>query len=331
MGDVHLTLACGNYDRTRALLDGTVKPEGIDLTTIAVPTPERMFRMIQNDEFDVCESSSAMFLAGFEAGRQWIGLPVFPHRRFRHGYVLVNTEKGIERPEDLRGKRMGIAVYTNSAAVWVRGFLQHDFGVAPEEITWITAADEEVPEWEAPPGVRIERAPAGTRLQDWLVDGRIDAMMMPDLVEAFRDGSSSVRRLFPNFREVEEDYFRRTGFFPIMHIIIVRSAIIERYPWVGISMMKAFERSKQICFDYFRDQRKSSLAFFGAAWEEQRALMGPDAWPYTLERNRPTLEAMLEYAHEQGITRRGFTVDELFHPTTHTYDPIFDKTIWADR
>src|SRR5437867_7986671 len=128
MGDIHLTMSCGDYDRTRPLIDGRVKPEGIELTTIPLPTPERMFRMIQNGEFDICESSTGMFLSGLDSGRPWAGIPVFPHRRFRHSYIMVNAEKGIERPEDLRGKRVGVAFYTNSAALWVRGFLQHDYG-----------------------------------------------------------------------------------------------------------------------------------------------------------------------------------------------------------
>jgi len=331
MSDIHLTMSCGDYDRTRALIDGRVKPEGIELTTLPLPTPERMFRMIQNGEFDVCESSSAMFLAGLDAGRPWIGIPVFPHRRFRHSYIVVHAEKGIERPEDLRGRRVGIAAYTNSAAMWVRGFLQHDYGVTPDAIRWVTAAEEDVEEWEPPAGVHIERAPANTRLQDLLVSGDLDAMIFPDMVEAFRDGSAPIRRLFPDYRTVEEEYFRRTGYFPIMHLMIVRKDVIDRYPWVGITMMKAFERAKQLCYDYIRDQRKSSLVFFGAAWEEQRALMGPDPWPYALEPNRSTLEALLQYAHEQGVTRRRYAVEDLFHPTTYTYDPVFDRTKWADR
>ena len=331
MADIHLTMSCGDYDRTRPLIDGRVKPEGIELTTIPLPTPERMFRMLQNAEFDVCESSSAMFLAGLDAGRPWIGIPVFPHRRFRHSYMLVNTEKDISRPEDLRGRRVGIPVYTNSAAVWVRGFLQHDYGVPPEDIIWVTGAEEEVPEWTPPPGIRIERPPEGTRLQNLLVSGEIDAMVMPDMVEAFREGHSHLQRLFPNYKEVEQDYYRRTSFFPIMHIMVVRNDVIDRYPWVGITMMKAFERAKQSCYDYFRDQRKSSMAWYGAAWEEQQAILGPDPWPYTLERNRPTLDAMLQYSYEQGITKRRYAVEEILHPTTHTYDPVFEKTIWADR
>jgi 4,5-dihydroxyphthalate decarboxylase len=324
-------MSCGDYDRTRPLIDGRVRPEGIELTTIPLATPERMFRMVENGEFDVCESSTGMFLSGLDMGRSWVGIPVFPHRRFRHSYIMVNTDKGIKAPEDLRGRRVGLAFYTNSAAIWVRGFLQHDYGVAPRDVTWVTGSEEDAVGWEAPAGVRIERAPPGSRLQNLLVSGDIDAMVYPDMVEAFREGTSKIQRLFPNHVEVETDYYRRTGYFPIMHVMIVRQDVIERYPWVGITLMKAFERAKQVCYDYIRDQRRSSLAFFGAAWEAQQALMGADPWPYTLERNRPTLEALLLYAEEQGITRRRYVVDDLFHPTTRTYDPIFDKTIWADR
>jgi 4,5-dihydroxyphthalate decarboxylase len=331
MAKLHLSLALGDYDRTRPLIDGTVQAEGLDLTVIPLPTPERMFRMAQFDEFDVCESSSAMFLAARAQGRRWTALPVFPHRRFRHSYVFVRDDAGIATPEDLAGRRVGVAIYMNSAALWVRGILQHEYGVPLESITWVTGADEEIEGWRPPPGIRVERCPAGERLQTLLRSGGIDAQIFPDVLEAFREGSGRVRRLFPNYKEVEQDYFRRTGMFPIMHVMIVRDEILERDPWVATSLVKAFQQAKDACYRYIRDQRKSSLAWYGALWEEERTLLGADPWPYTFAENRATLETMLQYAHEQGLIPDRWAPESLFAPSTLRYDPNAEKTIWADR
>ncbi len=331
MPRIHLTMAVGDYDRTRPLIDGTVQPEGIDLTVIPLPTPERMFRMAHFEEFDICESSSAVFLAGRARGRRWTAIPVFPHRRFRHSYVFVRKDAGIREPRDLIGRRVGVAIYMNSAALWVRGILQHEYGVPLESITWVTGADEEIEDWQPPPGVRIERCPAGERLQNLLLRGEIDAQIFPDVLESFREGSERIARLWPNYKEVEQDYYRRTGIFPIMHVMIIRDAVLERDPWVATALMKAFQQAKELCYAYIRDQRKSSLAWYGALWEEERALLGPDPWPYTFAANRATLETLLQYAHEQGLIPARWAPETLFAPASLHYDPNAPKTIWADR
>jgi 4,5-dihydroxyphthalate decarboxylase len=331
VANIHLTMSCGDYDRTRPLIDGSVQPEGIDLTVIPLPTPERMFRMLQYDEFDVCESSSAMFLAARARGRRWTAFPVFPHRRFRHSYVFIRGDAGIRSPSDLAGRRVGVAVYMNSAALWIRGNLQHDYRVPLESITWVTGADEEIEDWQPPAGIRIERCPPGERLQNLLLRGDIDAQIFPDVLESFRTGDSRVQRLFPNYKEVEQDYFRRTGIFPIMHVMVVRDEVLERDPWVATALTKAFQRAKEACYAWIRDQRKSSLAWYGALWEEERALLGPDPWPYTFAENRATLETLLEYAHEQGLIPERWAPETLFAPSTLRYDPTADKTMWADR
>ena len=331
MARLHLSMSIGDYDRTRPLIDGTVQPEGMDLTVIPLPTPERMFRMMQFDEFDVCESSSAMFLAARARGKRWTAIPVFPHRRFRHSYVFVNRGAGVREPRDLIGRRVGVAVYMNSAALWVRGILQHEHGVPLDSVTWVTGADEEIEDWEPPPGIRVERCPVGERLANLLLRGEIDAQIYPDLLEAFREGTSNLGRLWPNYKEVEQDYFRRTGIFPIMHVMVVRDEVLERDPWVATALVKAFQQAKEVCYRYIRDQRKSSLAWFGAQWEEEQALLGPDPWPYTFAENQQTLETLLQYAHEQGLIPERWAPETLFAPSTVRYDPNADKTIWADR
>jgi 4,5-dihydroxyphthalate decarboxylase len=272
-----------------------------------------------------------MFLAARAQGRRWTGIPVFPHRRFRHSYVFIRSGAGIREPRDLAGRRVGVAVYMNSAALWVRGTLQHEYGVPLESITWVTGADEEIEDWQPPAGIRIERCPPGERLQNLLLRGEIDAQIFPDVLEAFRQGSGQVGRLWPNYKEVEQDYFRRTGIFPIMHVMVVRDEVLERDPWVATAVTKAFQRAKEACYAYIRDQRKSSLAWYGALWEEERALLGPDPWPYTFAENRATLETLLQYAHEQGLIPEPWAPESLFAPSTLRYDPTADKTMWADR
>jgi 4,5-dihydroxyphthalate decarboxylase len=331
MGRLHLTMSVGDYDRTRPLIDGLVQPEGMDLTVIPLSTPERMFRMMQFDEFDICESSSAMFLAARARGTRWTAIPVFPHRRFRHSYVFVNRAADIREPGDLRGRRVGVAVYMNSAALWVRGILQDEYNVPLDSVTWVTGADEEIEDWQPPPGVRVERCPVGERLANLLVRGDIDAQIYPDLLEVFREGEGGIGRLWPNYKEVEQDYYRRTKMFPIMHVMVVRDEVLERDPWVATALVKAFQQAKDVCYRYIRDQRKSSLAWFGAQWEEELVLLGPDPWPYTFPENRATLETLLRYAHEQGLIPERWAPEPLFAPSTLQYDPNAEKTIWADR
>ncbi len=316
MADLRLTVSCGDYDRTRFLIDGTVKVPGLELTTIPLVSAERHARFTQNLEFDVCELQMGVYLGWKSRGIPVTAIPAFPHMKFFHGSVLVNPRSRINGPEDLRGKRVGIQAHFNPVALWMRGVLQHEHGVAPEEILWVTNSAEQVAPWEVPPGLRIERAPTGRRITRMLEDGEIDAVMLPSVAPTFWSGKTSARRLWPNYREIEADYYRRTGIFPIRHTVVIKDEILKNHPWVAASVLQAFEQAKTLGLEHMSDQRRSFLAWYGAEMEEEQAFFGADFWSYSLKKNRATLETMLVYAEEQAITTRKLEVDELFAAST---------------
>jgi 4,5-dihydroxyphthalate decarboxylase len=315
MPDIRLTLSCGDYDRTRPLIEGAVRPRDIDLTVIPLPSAERHTRFVRHLEFDICELQIAQYLGLKGRGAPLTALPVFPHRRFHHSCAMVRKDAGIERPEDLRGKRVGIHAWHNPIALWVRGLLQHEHDVPPGAIQWVGDADEDVPGWTPPDWLHIERAPAGWSAERLLEAGQVDATLVADVGVA-DSAASPARRLWPNYRQVEQDYYRRTGIFPIRHVVVLKEAVLQRHPWVGPRVVQAFEDAKQQAYRYWADHRRSYLAWFGAEQEEERALLGADPWPYAVQPNRVALETLLNYAVEQGITARRLAVEELFAPGT---------------
>lgn len=315
MSNPRLTLSCGDYDRTRPLIEGAVRPRGIDLSVIPLPSAERHARFARDLEFDLCELQIVQYLGLKTHGAPLTALPVFPHRRFHHSCVMVRKDAGIEQPEHLRGRRVGIHAWHNPIALWVRGTLQHDHGVAPETIQWVADADEDVPGWTPPDWLQIERAPAGQSAERLLKAGAVDATLVAD-VGVSEEGTSPARRLWPNYRQVEQEYYRRTGLFPIRHLVVVKQEVLERYPEVGPAVVQAFEDAKRQAYRYWADHRRSYLAWFGAEQEEERALLGADPWPYSVEANRVVLETVLDYAAEQGITPHRLAVEELFAPGT---------------
>lgn len=287
MGDLNLTLACEDYDRTRPLRDGSVKPEGIDLNYLVLPVEEIFWRMLRYEEFDVAELSMGAFLVDASRGRRpFVAIPVFPSRTFRHRCIFVNVTSGIERPEDLRGKRVGVPEYTMTASVWLRGLLQHEYGVAPEEIHWFQGGEEQPGrkdrvEFDPPPKVRLGVIPEDRTLNEMIESGEIDALMSPRMPSCFLSGSPKVRRLFPDFKRVEMDYFRKTGIFPLMHTVVIRMGVYEKNPWVAQSLYKAFCEAKDLCFSQIYDSNvlRNSLPWTIADYEETRLLMGGDYWP----------------------------------------------------
>jgi 4,5-dihydroxyphthalate decarboxylase len=315
MGKLHLSLSCGDYDRTRYLVDGTVQPEGIDLTVIPLVSSERHDRFTRSLEFDVCELQMGVFLGWMARGAPFTAIPVFPHRKFCHGNVVVGVNSGIERPEDLSGKTIGMQAHFNPVSVWMRGLLQEEYGVDAHSLKLRTNAREQVPGWSPPAWMDFERVPSG-RVEDVVAAGKMDVFMLPDVGLAVRQGGSSVRRLWPNYREVEIDYFRRTGIFPIRHTVVVKNEVLERDPWVAASLVKAFTRARDMGIAHMSDQRRSFLAWYGAALEEEREVLGDDAWPYTVEDNRVGLETMARYATMCGVTDRTLTVEEMFVEST---------------
>jgi len=310
---VELTLACGDYEITRPLKEGTVKPDGIDLKVVtAMDSPTRHWRFLRNREFDMAEVSSSSYIAARDNGLAFRAIPVFPHRRFRHGFVFINTGKGISKPADLVGKKVGVKFFLNSAALWLRGILQHDYGVPFRSIDWFTELDEDIAEARLE-GVRITRVPTGRTIVDMLLDGELDAVLHPDLIAPLRERDPRVGRLFPDYKADEAAWFNKTGIFPIMHVLGIRQEIVEKYPWVPVNMFVAFEEAKAVAMKRMENPRIVPLAWYRESWEEQQAILGRDPWEYGLtERNRHNLETLVGYSHEQGLIRRRIPLEELF-------------------
>lgn len=319
---LRLSIATELYDRTAALHDGRVRPEGIEATWLALNVEQTFWRMLQHREFDVSELSLASYVIRRDQGHaDLVALPVYLSRTFRHDCIYVNADAGIREPKDLLGRRMGVPEYQITAAVFARGLLSDDFGVAPADLHWFQGGLEEpgrVPHTRVDPPVPIEKIPNDKTLARMLEDGEIDALISPRVPSTFKSGSGKVVRLFPDPWSVARDYFTRTAIFPIMHLVVIRSEIVDANPWVPQTLSKAFLAAKRIADANLRETAALpiSLPFLVQHAEETATLMGADFWPYGVEPNRPTLEAFTRYAHEQGLigTRPG--IEELFPEST---------------
>ena len=319
MANIQLTLACEDYDRTRPIKDGRIKPEGIEINYLVMSVEEIFWRMMKYEEFDVSELSMGAFLTAAARGRRpFVAIPVFPSRTFRHRCIFINTASGIGRPEELRGKRMGVPEYSMTAAVWLRGLFEHEYGIPPSEIHWIQAGEEQPGrkdrvDFEMPPGVRMDSKNDRT-LNEMIASGEIDAMMSPRMPTCFLEGAPNVRRLFPNYRQAEMDYFAKTGLFPIMHVMVIKRAIYEKDPWVAQTLYKAFCEAKDLCMRELYDTNilRVSLPWTSAEYEDTRDLMTADYWPYGLTSNRMNLETLHDYLYEQGLIKQRLNLDELF-------------------
>src|SRR2546423_4196320 len=326
MANLRLTFACGPYDRTQALRDETIRPEGIELNYVTLQPAEIFWRMLQFKEFDASEMSLSNYTTLVSGGQApFIAIPVFPSRVFRHGYFFINTMQGIAQPADLKGKRGGVPEYSMTAAVYMRGLLEHEYGVKPSDVEWVQGRADRRGH-KLPADIRLTQAPAGTELGDLLERGEIDFMMTANNPLAFRRGSGKVRRLFPNYAEVEKDYYRRTRIYPIMHTVVIRRDVHEANPWVALSMYKALCRAKEHAYHLLADMGSPKVC---SAWlqpllEEERAIIGPDWYPYGIEPNRPTIEALLQYTYEHGLTGRRIRIEELFAPSTLRDIPLSD-------
>jgi 4,5-dihydroxyphthalate decarboxylase len=280
--------------------------------------------MLRHHEFDVAELSLSSYLLGRARGDlPFIALPVFPMRMFRHSSIYLSTASGVERPQDLRGRRVGVPEYQVTVALWARAALQHEYGVPPASVHWLTGGEEqpgreEKLALELPAGIRVERIPADQTLNGMLERGELDALIAPRAPSSFSRGSSAFRRLFPNYRQVEQDYYRRTGIFPIMHLVVVREELVRQHPWIAYNLYDAFRRARDAALPllYETGFPRYMLPWMASYAEEERALLGPDPWPYGVEPNRVTLEAATQYSHEQGLSARKLAVEELFAPTT---------------
>ena len=324
MANLRLNFACGPYDRTQALRDGTIKPEGIELTYVTLQPAEIFWRMLQYQEFHASEMSLSNYTSLVSDGNApFVAIPAFPSRVFRHGYFFINTTKGIQSPADLKGKRGGVPEYSMTAAVYMRGLLQHEYGVKPNDVEWVQGRTDRLGR-KLPSDIRLTQAPAGTELGDLLERGEIDFLITANNPLSFRRGAKTVRRLFPNYAEVEKDYYRRTKIYPIMHTVVIRRDIYDRDPWVALNMYKSLCQAKEYCYDLVSEtgSPKASFAWLQPMIEEEQAIIGRDWYPYGIEQNRPSIEALLQYTHEQGLTGRRVKIEELFAPSTMRDIPL---------
>ena len=322
MPKLALTLACWDYDRTRPLIDGRVQAEGIDLK-IQLLRPREMFpRMLENKEFHVSELSLASYVTLKARGDcPFVAIPVALSKIFRHSCIYVRPDAGIREPRDLKGKRVGTTQYGSTAAVFVRGMLQHEYGVRAEDIHWYiggleSATQRPLLSLNLPKQIRLDFLPQGQTLEAMLEAGELDALVSIYIPSTFLKGSARIVRLFPNYKEVEQDYYRRTRIFPIMHTVVVREDIHREHPWVANSIYKAFCEARDLALNglYDTDALRVSLPWLIDHVEEAWRVIGKDFWAYGLEPNRPTLKAIGEYVFEQGLASRLVSPEELFPP-----------------
>ena len=326
MANLRLSLACGPYDRTQAIIDGIIRPEGIELNYVPLQPAEIFWRQLQYNEFDACEMSLSNYVMLLSRPNPpCIAIPVFPSRVFRHGYFFINTDAGIKGPEDLAGKRGGVPEYSMTAAVYMRGLLQHEYGITPDQVEWLQGREDRI-EINLPDNVTVNQAPKGTELGDLLERGEIDFMTTANNPLSFRRGSPKVARLFPNYVDLEKDHYKRTGIYPIMHTVVIRREIYDRDPWIALSLYKAFCAAKDRCYAMLKEagSPKVSVAWMQPMLEEEQEIFGPDWYAYGLDANRPTIEALLQYEHEHGLTDRRLQPEELFAPSTLRDIPLTD-------
>jgi 4,5-dihydroxyphthalate decarboxylase len=322
MSHLPMTFACGLYDRMTALYTGEVRAEGIDLNFVAINDPRELFdRMVGRLEFDASEMSASEYVTRLARGQcPFIALPVFPSRMFRHGFITVDT-RAIKSPKDLEGKRIGVQLYTMTAAVWIRGVLQRDLGVDLSTIQWVEGAMEE-PRRHGNPTVLPPLKPlsivantSGKSLSQLLEAGEIQAVIGAEVPSAIHR-CAHVRRLFPDFRAEEKAYYRRTKIFPIMHLVVLRREFYERHPFVATSLYNALEQSRAIAHRRMRylGALRYMLPWLPAELDEIDEVFGGDPWPYGIEPNRPTLEALVQFLVDQSMIAAPIKVDDLFAP-----------------
>jgi 4,5-dihydroxyphthalate decarboxylase len=321
MPPLPLTLAISEYDHMRDLVSGRVKPEGIDLTALVLPIEEIFYRFTVYREWDVSEMAMGKYVSLRSQGDTSLtAIPVFPSRMFRHSSIYVRSDGPVKTPADLKGRRVGVPEWAQTAAIYTRGLLVHQYGLALADIDWVQAGVNEPGRTEKvalklPAGVRVERPPEKS-LNGMLLAGELDAVMTAHAPAAFEAGDPRVKRLFADFMPVELAYWRETGIFPIMHCIAIQTRVLEAHPWIAMNLLTAFEAAKR---------RSVARAFeatasrFPIPWSHERAslaapLFGGDYWPYGIESNRVTLTAFLAYAHEQGVCHRLLAPEELFPP-----------------
>lgn len=321
---LRLSFGCWNYDRTRALMDRSVVPDGIDLIYLNMPVEETFFRMLRHREFDVAEMSLSSYVVScFKEPRPFVAIPVFPSRFFRHSSIYVNAASGIRAPADLKGKRVGCPEYQMTAPVWIRGILSDEYGVKVDDVTYFTGGEEspnrsEKLKLDLPANIRVERIGPDKTLSAMLREGEIDALHTARKPSSYDGREGKVRRLFDDFVAVERAYFRKTGIFPIMHTIAIRREVYEANRWIAQSLFKAFCEAQRRTYHDLQETAalKAMLPWLVAHVEEARREMGEDYWSYGFQPNRKVLETFLRYSFEQGLSKRLLTPEDIFVPET---------------
>jgi len=324
MSRLQLSIAMGDYDRTRPLLDGSVSIDGVDPVYMTLSPEEMFFRAFRNQEFDISELSFSSYLVKASRGEcPYIAVPVFPSRAFRHTSIYVRTDK-IKEPADLKGGRIGVPEYQLTAIVWARALLEDDYGVAPGDVTWVQGGISEPgrPEkikLQLPEGVRLESAPADDTVSAMLNRGDLDGYISPRPPGEPAASNPDVDWLFADPTAAAKDYYRRTGVFPIMHVIGIRNTLAERHPWLAAAVVKAFTRAKAEAMARLADTSatKVTLPFVEEQLKAARESMGEDFWSYGVEPNYKTLETFVRHHYSQGLSTRPMPVEELFHPATY--------------
>jgi len=324
MSKLRLSIAMGDYDRTRAIYDGRVQIDGIDPVCMLQVPEEMFFRAFRHHAYDVSEISFSSYVVSLtRPDPHYVAVPVFLSRAFRHTSIYVNRKAGISKPEDLKGRRIGIAEYQLTANVWARAILEDDYGVAPSDVEWVrggmdTPGRPEKLKIDLPPSVRVTPAPDGATLNAMLAEGEIDAFIGPRAPRSFQEGDPRVGRLFEDTVSVAEDYYRRTRRFPIMHLLGVRRSLAEEHPWIPGALLKAFSAAKKLSQEALDDTSatKVTMPFVEDTLHRARSLIGPDFWSYGVGANHDILDYFLEQHHRQGLSTRRVAVEELFHPST---------------
>ena len=317
---IPITMACGDYDRTRAIKDGRVPVEGCAVTYLPMEPEEVFHRAFKHQEFDVCELSFSSYLRTVDAGTSpYVGIPAFVSRLFRHSGIYIRTDRGIREPADLKGRLIGLPEYQITAVVWLRGLMQDEYGVRPNDIRWRQGGIEQPGRSERTPlkpipGLELKPIPPDKTLSGMLESGELDAMFSARAPSCFMHGAPNVARLFPNYREVEKAYYKKTGMFPMMHLVGVKRELAQKYPWLPASLYKAFVQAKAFAMREVHDVNALAvtLPWLVAEAEETARLMGEDFWRYGVNENAKEINALTRYAYEQGLVSRKLPVEELF-------------------
>ncbi|MFL2668042.1 MAG: ABC transporter substrate-binding protein [Alphaproteobacteria bacterium] len=323
MGKLTVSLACCNYDRTRALFDGTVEVDGCNVVASAMSPEEAFHRAFKYEEFDITELSMSSYMnVQSRGGSPYIGIPAFVSRLFRHSSIYIRTDRGINRPEDLAGKTIGVPEYQMTAALWVRGILEDEYGVKASSIHWRNGGLEEGGREERAPlhlpdEIDLQSIPVDKTLAEYLDEGKVDAVISARAPSSYHT-NENIDRLFPDYKSAEQDYFSKTGMFPIMHMIGIKRSIVEKHPWLPVNVYVAFLKAKQLCYEEMEQvgHLAHTMPWPVYELEQVRELMGADHWTYGAIENEKEISAMTRYSFDQGISARKLEAEDLFAEPT---------------